>query len=528
MTTATTVTGRPLSDWSRAGCHGTWHALLPLPDRSDEPALGALRIDRTLPVREGARERLKAAVLGVARLRLPGTPATVDLVVEAGEVWLITGRPPVPTLTDLLAADAPGPGLGPDAGSVASVLNETAQTLLALHAAGLAHGSLTGNCVVLGPDGTALLTEAALAMALGDGMSTADLQRADIAAWAALARSLGDAWAPPGSPAAELFVRCGSVAESDGLGAARAALVAGRAVLPAHFLRRTALRAAAAAAMPDLAPRGLAPRTPEHPPPVTAPVAPSVPPASAPAANPAANPAADASDEQPTALGRRSRTAESTARPSTVSTDTTDATDAQATVLGKRHRDRLPGPRPAADADRNADADAAADSDILLRFGPGVPTDEQDALSALWQSRGPAPARRRRRRGLWSAATAVLTAAAVVLWLALLRPGPGPTVTAADVQAPTAALHCGQTADVIGVLTTDGRGGPVTYRWLRGEGEQSEELTRTARRGEARVTVHLRWTVSGPGRFRGTARLQVLRGDAAPLEAEDSFTYSCP
>jgi hypothetical protein len=49
----------------------------------------------------------------------------------------------------------------------------------------------------------------------------------------------------------------------------------------------------------------------------------------------------------------------------------------------------------------------------------------------------------------------------------------------------------------------DLHGGPVTYRWLRADGQDSGELVRTAHRGEHRVRVHLRWTVRGPGRFRG-------------------------
>jgi hypothetical protein len=73
----------------------------------------------------------------------------------------------------------------------------------------------------------------------------------------------------------------------------------------------------------------------------------------------------------------------------------------------------------------------------------------------------------------------------------------------------------------------------VTYRWLRGDGHDSGELVRTARRGERSLTVHLRWTVRGSGRFRGTARLQVLHpsgadGESAPIEAEGGFRYSCP
>lgn len=356
-----------------------------------------------------------------------------------------------------------GDAAGPDAGSVASVLNETAQTLLALHAAGLAHGSLGADTVVLAPNGAALLAAPALSECAPSE---------DVTAWAALARTLGDAWAVDGTTAAELFARCRDTAASDGLAAARRTLTGGRSVLPEGFLERAALRAAV-----------------------------------------------DAYSQEPAAASE----------PAPVSEPASGtATDEQATVLGKRNR----VPRTAdPDPDPDTSEQAGEDGDILLRFGPGVPLDEQETLRALWPVAAPAPARRSRRRA-WLGATAALAAFAVALWL-LLRPGAGPAVIGAEVRAPTAELRCGQTADLVGVMTTDGRGGPVTYRWLRSDGQDSGELTETARRGERTVTVHLRWTVRGSGLFRGSARLQVrpsgtAGGAPAPIEARGTFGYSCP
>ncbi|MGW2205465.1 hypothetical protein [Streptomyces sp. NPDC001774] len=578
--TPATVAGRALSDWSRDGRFGTWHALLPGP--ADDPPLGVLRIDRALLAPEGARSRLAAAVVAVAKLRLPGVPATVDLVEEAGDVWLIVARPPSPTVADVLTANR----AQADAGSAASILNETAQTLLALHAAGLAHGALTSDNVVLAPDGTALLAEVALSTALS-GTPTASACHDDITAWAALARRLGNAWTAVGTEAADLFARCSGTAESDGLGAARATLVSGRAALPADFLRRTALRAAAAAALTDLTVSPAHRDTPgrdatgphvtgggaagseavgpkaagrgamgadasdrgEAPPPeatgrtvvnreAPGPVTPGSEapgpeakhgepgdrePGDRAATSPAAtaieatgldttDPAAtgtEGTDLEATVLGRRGRASRSAA-----------ATDEQATVLGKRNR--RPGSSPA-----SAPA-GVGDRDILLRFGPGVPRGEQESLRAAWPVAAPVPGRRRlrRRRVGRLGAAAVLTALAVVLWL-LLRPTSGPTVATVEVKAPTQRLSCGQTADLIGVMTTDGSGGPITYRWLRSDGQESGELTRTVRRGDHKVTVHLQWTVRGPGLFRGTARLQVLGPAGSPIEGEGTFSYSC-
>ncbi|MEU6275654.1 hypothetical protein ABZ871_25040 [Streptomyces populi] len=604
MTTTTTVAGRPLSGWTRDARHGAWHALLPA--RPGESELGALRIDRALLTPEGTRERLAAAVLAVAKLRLPGVLGTVDLVAEAGEVWLITARPPAPTLTDLLARG----DTGLDAGSAASVLNETAQTLLALHAAGLAHGTLDADAVVLTQDGIALLVEAALGAVLGDAPDSAR-READVTAWAALSRTLGEAWAAPGTPAADLFARCSATAGSEGLAAARAALVAGRAALPADFLRRTELRAAVAAAVSGNATaptadgtgadtQGVRPRQEGYEAPGSGAVGCDVagPEAAEPEATEsegadAGNANAGAGDSEgagprdrgfkeagpegrdPESTGpedsgpegagpgvRRSEDASprssdpESAGPGDVVPEgdgagarravpdeqltvpgrtrsaphrpRTAVPDDQATLLGRRNRAPAGPPAAASTGTTTPPPTGQDDDEILLRFGPGVPLDAQDVLRAQWHT-APVPpdghrARRRRRRARIATA-AFLTAAAVLLWL-LLRPSPAPVVTAVEVRAPAGRLHCGQTADLVGVVTTDGRGGAVTYHWLRSDGHDSGELVRTTRRGDREVTVHLRWTVRGPGSFRGTARLRITH-QPEPAEAEATFTYAC-
>ncbi len=611
-TTATTVAGRPLSDWTRDARHGTWHALLPA--RPGEPVRGALRVDRALLTPEGARERLAAAVLATAKLRLPGLLGTVDLVAEAGEVWLITARPPAPALDDVLHAD----GLGQDAGSAASVLNETAQTLLALHAAGFAHGCFGPRTVALAPDGVALLTEAALATVLGDtpaagtgsvdgrvaGTGSVDgrvagTRAADTRAWAALARTLATAWATAGTPAADLLTRCAAIADTEGLAAARATLVSGRTCLPPDFLRRTALRAAVAGTTPAFPP------LPTPPAPTRSPADGAAGPLGPPVADHAAGPAAPppdadradgpdlpaeqattaglthrvpaptgpdatsaeqatmrarrvppsvgsdgSSDERATVLGRARRTPASVgsdgslddqatararrvpppagsdgssddqvtvlgrARRPPASAGSEAAPDQQATVLGRRHQ----GGASAGSAGEGGDG-----GEILLRFGPGVPADATYTPSAPARTAPPGPRRRRRGR---LGAVALAAIAALLLWL-FLRPTPAPAVLAVRVHAPVKELRCGQTADLTGDITTDGTGGPVAYHWLRGAGQDTGELVSTARRGARTLRVHLRWTVRGPGRFHGTARLRVAHRPR-PLEATATFTYACP
>jgi hypothetical protein len=504
-------------------------------------------------------------VLAVAKLRLPGVLGTVDLVAEAGEVWLITVRPPAPTLTDLLARG----GSGPDAGSAASVLNETAQSLLALHAAGLAHGALDADTVVLAPDGVALLAEAALGTVLGDAPDSGR-READVVAWAGLSRTLGEAWAATGTPAAALFARCSAIAGSEGLAAARAALVAGRAALPAGFLRRTELRAAVAGATPEITTgptaeeTGAGAQSARHPDGACEAAGSDAAGFEAAKSEGAKSDAAksegaesqgaESEDAGPGDMGFEgagpgdvvpdvdrpryavrdeqltmpSRTRSAPHRPhSTPSYDQVAASDDQATLLGNRNRNPAGPPTATPTEATTPPPTDEDDGEILLRFGPGIPVEALDVLRAQWRTAPVPPDSRphRRRRRAWIATTAFLTAAAVLVWL-LLRPSPAPMVTALEVRAPAGRLHCGQTADLVGVVTTDGRGGPVTYHWLRSDSQDSGELVHMARRGERRVTVHLRWTVRGPGRFRGTARLRIEHQDKPP-EAEASFDYAC-
>ncbi|MCZ0985893.1 hypothetical protein O1M54_10090 [Streptomyces diastatochromogenes] len=101
------------------------------------------------------------------------------------------GQATGPTLTDILSAGGPRP----DAGSAASILNETAQTLLALHTAGLTHGSLAPDTVVLAPDGVALLAETALSAVLGDAPAAAVRLPGDVPP-----RTPGRPTPPPGPP----------------------------------------------------------------------------------------------------------------------------------------------------------------------------------------------------------------------------------------------------------------------------------------------------------------------------------------
>ncbi|WP_449066656.1 hypothetical protein [Planomonospora algeriensis] len=67
---------------------------------------GALRFDARPFADPAARDRLVAAVVADRRLLqggLTGLVPVADLITARGEVWLLTGEPAGPTVTDLLA-----------------------------------------------------------------------------------------------------------------------------------------------------------------------------------------------------------------------------------------------------------------------------------------------------------------------------------------------------------------------------------------------------------------------------------------
>lgn len=248
------ITGFRLEGHSRLSELGTWtNATAP-----DGRPAGALQFDPRLVADPGARQRLVEAVTTDRRLvqsGLTGLLPIEDLVAAGTEVWLLTGRPAAPTVTDLLNMPSGGPI--PDAGSVAAILVETAQTLLALHTAGLAHGAVHPGTVVIGEDGATLLAERGLINAVR-GL-TPEPHR-DVTAWASLARGLAASWA---SRAPELFEQAAATALTRGLAAARDTLLANRDRLPGGQISRERLRGTVQWWQRHNAPAAVAPAQPE-------------------------------------------------------------------------------------------------------------------------------------------------------------------------------------------------------------------------------------------------------------------------
>ncbi|MER5433257.1 hypothetical protein [Streptomyces sp. NPDC002588] len=159
----------------------------------------------------------------------------------------------------------------------------------------------------------------------------------------------------------------------------------------------------------------------------------------------------------------------------------------------------------------------------VLRFGPGVTATRSYAVPTT-----PVPAAppRRPRRRLRRHTLPVLVLLAAVLFLLWRQPPTsGLSVRAVAVTAPQRATGCDRTADVVGVVRTDGRPGELAYRWVRSDGTSSGVLHATVAEGRREVLLHLLWTFRGRGRYAASAELRVLSPDGGAARA--GLRYDC-
>ncbi|GHH67064.1 hypothetical protein GCM10017673_13630 [Streptosporangium violaceochromogenes] len=489
--------GFRLTDRSWADELGTWSSAV-TPD--GRPA-SALRFDPRRTADPAARDRLVAAVVAdreLTRAGLTGLLPVADLITAHGEIWLLTAAPVNPTLDDLLTV--PGGALRPDAGGAATVLLETARTLLAVHAAGLSHGALRPGNVTIAADGSVLLVARGLADALEGRLRSPER---DAAAWAALARELAAGRAGAGR-AAEVFERAAATASAHGLAPARDVLLDGRDLLSPGFPEQSGLAETARAWAGHAAP-------------VAGAAASAVFPASpAPSASTAAVP----DEGEIVTLLHVPRTGEGPVAGAGPAVGTAGAGSVAGTtgVAG------------------------AGDPEVVMRFGPGVPP--ETTAAQIWragrdqqQTEPPssrlralgAPARRRRRRtALAAAILALMVAGILAIWL-LRTPSAPLAITGLKVSAPKKTQGCDTTVRIMGTLVTNGSAGEVRYQWRRSDRKTPIEQTDTVPAGETSHEVSLEWTVKGEGSFKGTATLRVISPAARDGKLQDkaSFTYRC-
>ncbi|WP_336206191.1 hypothetical protein [Nonomuraea sp. LPB2021202275-12-8] len=447
---------------------------------------GALLFDARIIDMPGVRDRVVATVLTDRRLVLGGLPGLIPVadVVAAGEqVWLLTAQAVTPTLSGLLAAGTM------DATGAASVLAETAHTLVALHAAGVTHGSVHPGTVVLTAEGAALLSERGLSDAIRGRLSTPER---DASGWASLARGLAATCARGAPRAADLFERAAATATIRGLAAARSMLLAERDLLPGGVIGRHGLAQAA---------RGQ-----------------SV------FAQPAAYSRPDDGRETdrdegdivtllhvPGAESGAGTGGRFTAGP---------GQDGRAMVSSQAPTHLSPGSRP-------ADQDG-------VRFGPGVGTEtpaeriwrEGSSAARRGDGRRARASRARRRRTILAAAVlAVILAGATVAWLRL-GDAPELAVASVAVTAPKKTQRCNSSVLITGTIVTNGATGEISYEWRKNLDKDVVKATLRTTSDKTSYSVPLRWSLKGKSTVKATATLRVL--SPGPLRTgKASFTYKC-
>ncbi|MFI7443313.1 hypothetical protein [Nonomuraea indica] len=516
---------------------------------------GALLFDPRVIGLPGVRERVVAAVLADQRLVAGGTGGLIlvaDVVAAGEQVWLLTAQAVSPTLADLLAAARL------DAGGAVAVLVDTAHTLLALHAAGVTHGSLHPRTVVVGADGVALLSERGLADAVRGHLSPPGN---DVAAWASLARSLaasltGGTAGPSGGPSGgasggaggtggpsggagglsgaggasggtggasgafaggadgasggpgvvELVERAATTATGYGLAAARDLLLGGRGTLPGGVISREGLIQAA---------RGRSAFARQSP------------------------------DERPPAYGVVPRDEGDIVTLLHVPGSGTGGAPGGSYSGGGTGGSSGGGTGGGTGGAMGGGAGGGTGNgggSGPVRFGPGVETrqgTQETTAERIWrEGRAEAEtlqragtirdraARARRRRTVVSAAVlAVVVAGAILAWFKL-GDTPALTVASIEVEAPKKTQGCDSAVVVKGTIVTNGAPGEVTYEWRKSTDD--EVVRQTLRTASDRTTyeVPLRWRLKGRSTVKATATLVVL-SPGPRMTDKASFTYKC-
>ncbi|WP_416981758.1 hypothetical protein [Streptomyces sp. T028] len=166
----------------------------------------------------------------------------------------------------------------------------------------------------------------------------------------------------------------------------------------------------------------------------------------------------------------------------------------------------------------------------VLRFGPGVTAPRGLTTGSVRGTRAvavpDAPPAGRHRRLRRHALPALVLVAAVLFLLWRQHHTPGLSVRGVTAAAARPGTGCDATADVVGVVRTDGHAGELSYRWIRNDGTESDVLRATVAEGRRTVRLHLLWTFQGQGRYAAAAELRVL--SPAARTARAAFAYDCP
>ncbi|GAA2834276.1 hypothetical protein [Nonomuraea rubra] len=444
---------------------------------------GALLFDPKIIGLPGVRDRVVQAVMTDQRLVLAGLTGLIpvaDVVAAGDQVWLLTAQAVSPTLADLMSASPIDPN-----GAV-SLLVETAQTLLALHAAGVTHGSVHPGTVVITAEGVSLLSERGLSDAIRARVSP---RERDAAGWASLARGLAASFGHTAPESAELLERGAATAQTLGLGTARDLLVNERGRLPGGRISRDGLARAARGRSAFAQPPSYAR------PPVPTP-----------------------QDEGDIVTLLR-------------------VPGQSAGPLRSGAGTQLQEPFPSGAGTQPQGQPAGP-----LQFGPGVGTQPQEPetpAQRIWrEGRGEAATvhrpggrlakasrARRRRTILATAVFAVIMAGAILAWFRL-GSAPDLAVKSIDVVAPKKTQGCGSAVLITGTVVTNGSPGQITYEWRKNLDKEVVKGTLRTKADQTSYSVPLRWTLEGRSNVKATATLRILTPGPV-ITDKASFTYKC-
>jgi hypothetical protein len=159
----------------------------------------------------------------------------------------------------------------------------------------------------------------------------------------------------------------------------------------------------------------------------------------------------------------------------------------------------------------------------LLRFGPGVTPEVAHRTHRTLPVVPPVPVPRRRR--LRRHALPALVLLCVIALLAWQRLGPSVQVRTVAATVEPKVLGCDGTADIVGLVRTNGRPGTLSYRWIRSDGTASGVLREVLVRDQRQARLHLLWTFQGKGRQEARAELRVLSPTRRTVSVP--VTYDC-
>jgi hypothetical protein len=151
----------------------------------------------------------------------------------------------------------------------------------------------------------------------------------------------------------------------------------------------------------------------------------------------------------------------------------------------------------------------------------------QNGEPPAWPAAPEWPAPRRRRR--WRPALSTLLTTAIVAGVGIYvwqQKHETLQVTSATVAVANPPAGCDVTANVIGTVYTNGRGGPISYEWIRDGAKNAPVLVADDASGSQTVRVELKWTFHGRGTHQAVVEFRVLKPEQAV--ASTTFTYSYP